>query len=227
MSFATDFQTDHHASVIHINRDAGEKRAAMAGHVMLGAGDPDDPRQMRFRASTPALDRHGTIVRTEGIDTANFARNPVFGWGHDVYSDSDIKKRIGKVIAWEQDASRFDITVQFHPEGVNEIADDAVTYLRSGFLSMVSIGFYAVDAGWETLGGEEIYVYRKSELLEVSLVHIPANPEAQLISHALGKHSRRTSPGDHRQTLEVLQSMTAELESAQQMRAWVKEYGHG
>jgi len=172
------------SDVIHHDRDKGEERYAVMGHVLRQSGD-DDPenRVMRFRASTPDLDRHHTIVRTEGIDTGPFSTNRIFGWDHDVYNRAPIEHVIGKVLDWEQDSSKFDIAVEFMPEDKNKIAGQALWMVQNGFLSMVSIGFISKAAGYEDVEGyaDQVWVYNKSELLEVSLVAIPSNRMAHVI----------------------------------------------
>ena len=76
-----------------------------------------DDRTIRFRASTNSVDRHGTIIRPEGIDTSRFDRNPVFLLNHDGYSSMfgkpSIDFVIGRVIDHTKSRQAFDITVEF------------------------------------------------------------------------------------------------------------------
>jgi len=145
-----------------------------------------DDRRVVFRASTPAVDRHGTIVRPEGINTEKFAKNPIFAWAHDAYggwTTPDPESIIGKVVSWQKSPEAFDIEVEFVPEEVNPRAEQALKLVRSGFLNAVSIGFIPVRWHEETYVDENGLeqnrtVYDEVELLEVSLVPIPSNPEA-------------------------------------------------
>lgn len=158
-------------------------RGCQFGEVLkLGVGDS---RSAVFRASTPALDRHGTVVRSEGIRTDNFQRNPVFGWGHDLYDGASIRSIIGRVIGFDQTSEHLDVEVEFATADVNPDAEMAYRMVKGQYLSMVSIGFMPINAGFQTVEGRELYVYDEVDLLEVSLVPIPANPEAEVIRHAL------------------------------------------
>ena len=147
---------------------------------------PDEGRVVRFRASTPAVDRHGTIVRPEGIRTEKFAKNPVFLWGHDGYGGlvpPDPESVIGRVVAWEKSPEAFDVDVEFAPAEVNPRAEMAFRLVKAGFLNAVSIGFLPLRWHEERVpgegGAEEVrVVYDEVELLEVSLVPVPSNPEA-------------------------------------------------
>jgi HK97 family phage prohead protease len=131
-----------------------------------------------FRASTDAIDRHGTIVKPGGLDLANFKKNPVFLWGHDGYAVPDIQNTLGIVADVEQTRKRLDVGVKWAPHERAQLAEKLVD---GKFLRATSIGFYpdydsiTVE---EMEGGKRVPVYHRGELLEVSLVTIPANPEA-------------------------------------------------
>lgn len=173
-----------------------EKRQALIGHA-LAYGDESN-RRVSFRASTAVLDRHGSIIRPEGIETENFDKNPVFLWAHDGYDSwagpPSMDSVIGRVPSHRKSEDAFDIDVDFAESGVNPYGEKALRMVRAKFLNAVSIGFYERDGGYEKIDGNEIYVYRRSELLEVSLVPIPANPEALVISNAFDKYLGLTPP---------------------------------
>ena len=149
-----------------------------------------EKRIVRFRASTAAVDRHGTIVNPEGIDTDNFEKNPIFLWGHDGYggfSAPEIENVIGKVVGYSRTNEAFDIDVEFAPGEANEKAEMALQLVKGGFLNAVSVGFYPTQMGMKKLeDGSNVEVYEKSELLEVSLVPIPSNPEAIALARSMG-----------------------------------------
>jgi len=152
----------------------------------------NNSRVVTFRASTPTLDRHGTRVIPSGIDTSRFDRNPIFLWGHDGYgafgNPPEIDAVIGRVVAHRTSDSAFDIDVEFAPADVNERAEQAFRLVKSGYLNAVSIGFYPrVWHQEQAESGEQITVYDKVELLEVSLVPVPSNPDAiALTRHLFG-----------------------------------------
>src|SRR5690625_5093239 len=147
------------------------------GGVLLRAGE--EGRVVAFRASTPALDRHGSRILPAGIRTESFERNPVFLWGHEGYGRPDPQAVIGRVVRQQKSAEAFDIEVEFAPEAANPRAEQALRLVRAGFLSAVSIGFLPRRSHEEHLAdGRRVLVHDEVELLEVSLVPIPSNPEA-------------------------------------------------
>lgn len=152
-------------------------------------------RRVVFRASTPAVDRHGTIVKPEGIQTETFSKNPIFVWAHDAYgglSSPNPESIIGKVVGWKRSPDAFDIEVEFAPAEANPKAEQAFRLVKSGFLNAVSIGFLPLkehDEPYVDEGGVQRTrtVYDSVELLEVSLVPIPSNPEAVALMRDLAR----------------------------------------
>jgi HK97 family phage prohead protease len=134
-----------------------------------------------FRASTNDLDRQGTIIEPKGIDTKNFKNNPVFMWGHDAYGSAggppELENVLGKVVDFRSSSESFDVAVEWAEHDRAVMARDLV---KAGFLSAVSVGFIP-DANAITsrsIGTREVPVYERTELIEVSLVPVPANPHA-------------------------------------------------
>lgn len=141
-----------------------------------------------FRASTNDVDRHGTIVEPRGIDTTHFRTNPVFMWGHDAYGSSgaapDLENVLGRVVNYRQDPTAFDIEVEWAEHDRAVMARDLV---RAGFLSAVSVGFIPDpdSVGTRSVEGAEVPVYNRTELVEVSLVPVPSNPNAIALARSI------------------------------------------
>ncbi len=92
------------------------KRSSGLG-VMLRA--PPAGRVVRFRASTAAVSRHGTIVRPEGIRLRRFARCPsssgaASGYGGPGGAPS-MNSVIGRVVGWRRGPRAFGVSVRFAP----------------------------------------------------------------------------------------------------------------
>lgn len=162
------------------------------GGFLRAAGNDD---VLRFRASTDMIDRHRSIVKQGGIDTTHYSG--AFLWGHDSFKGMfggtpDIKNNLGKVISRNltkferggREAEATDIDVRFSK--VNPFAVLAQGMVREGILGNTSIAFIPKKAHREDIDGEEIRVYDKVELLEISLVPVPSNPEAQALVRAMG-----------------------------------------
>jgi len=69
-------------------------------------------------------------------------------------------------------------TVEFPPEGTYEFADIVERLVDTGYLKTESVGF--IPKKWEDGDGEKAprRTYTKQELLEISIVPVPSNPDA-------------------------------------------------
>jgi HK97 family phage prohead protease len=161
-----------------VNRD-GKFEKAVEG---------DGARRATFVASDESVDRYGDIIRASGWDLSNYKNNPVLLFGHD---SSAVP--IGKVTDIGVEGSRLVATAQFRPEGDSEAADDVYSALKGGFLNAVSVGFLPTKApnyiwspddpkheNWPT--GFEVV---GQELLELSVVPVPANAQALALARSL------------------------------------------
>jgi HK97 family phage prohead protease len=142
-------------------------------------GIDDKKRTITFVASTEAVDRYGDILRVSGWDTKNYEKNPVFLWGHKSQDPP-----IGKTLAIHKETTPPALVhvVQFADAKTYPFADTIFNLYKGGYMKAVSVGFrptaqpnHILDENGEWSGGVE---YTSQELLELSAVPIPANPEA-------------------------------------------------
>lgn len=123
-----------------------------------------------FIGSSEVVDRDGDIVLLDGIDYKNFEKNPVVLWGHD-YG----KLPIGKVISVIHDSgnkvAKFEIEFADTP-----FAKEVEQLVDGGYLHATSIGFMVKD--WDYDDDVDAFVFTKTELLEISIVTVPANQDA-------------------------------------------------
>ena len=144
-------------------------------------------RSVRFVASDESVDRYGDIIRADGWKLENFRKNPVLLFGH-----NSRELPIGKVSEVEVIGKRLEATAEF-PEGMSEFADTVWRYVDAGLLKAVSVGFMPLSEpnyifadddpdhkGWPTG-----YEFVDHELLELSVVPVPANPQALAVARAL------------------------------------------
>ncbi len=130
-------------------------------------------RKYEFTASTSDIDRDGEVIEVTGWDLKNFKKNPIILYAHN-YSSLPIGKatkvgvRDGKLIN----------TVEFPPPGTYEFADIVERLVDTGYLNTESVGF--VPKEWSDGDGtkEPRRTYTKQELLEISIVPVPSNPNA-------------------------------------------------
>ena len=69
--------------------------------------------------------------------------------------------------------------------------------VREGILGMTSIGFIPKKDHALTVGEEVIKVFDEIELLEISLVPVPANPEAQALVRSMFGYLEAESPAEY------------------------------
>ena len=144
-------------------------------------------RKMTFVASDFTRDRYKTVLNQDNWQLKNYNRNGIIAYQHDTYN-SDPDCIIGKGRAFtELDSkgkNRLMIEIEFEPAEMNELADKVYKKLQFGTLNAVSVGFRAIGKGSWGKGDEgpgqpnETYYYAGQELLEVSVVNLPANPNA-------------------------------------------------
>jgi HK97 family phage prohead protease len=59
-----------------------------------------------------------------------------------------------------------------------DIAKAWQSLYEDGHAKAFSVGFIPMEGGWKEQGDESVYVHTRVELLEISAVAVPANPEA-------------------------------------------------
>lgn len=124
-------------------------------------------------ASTPTVDRDRDRVMTRGLELGNFLKNPVLMFGHNYQEPWAL---IGKVADFQIDDTSFRIQPEFRQPAYDSDPMHVIKALwEAGYLKAASIGFNPSEAKPNEIGGMDI---TKAELLEVSIVPIPANQEA-------------------------------------------------
>jgi HK97 family phage prohead protease len=145
------------------------------GTVTAGTRSPAGEPEMTI--STADRDRQGTHVHPEGARVDHFLRNPVLMYGHDYTSipigtvtELEVVPGAGMRMRWRW------------LEG-DEFADRVRNAWDQGIVRAASIGFQPLVAKPNRTGELD---YLEWELLEVSLVPVPANPYAVRQLQALG-----------------------------------------
>lgn len=166
-------------SVRSIKANPESVQVRTKSHDVEDLGD----RVLRFIVSDESTDRMGDIIRQDGWSLGNYKRNPVILWGHD-----DGQPPIGKSISQEVVDRRgpaLAMDVMFAPRKASEFADTVYELARGGYLKATSVGFMPLATS--ELDAEEAKAmglgpygveYTKSEMLETSVVSVPANPNA-------------------------------------------------
>jgi HK97 family phage prohead protease len=152
---------------------------------MIAAAEPipgGTPRALRFTISTGSVDREKDTIAVQGWDLRNFVRNPVVLWGHDAS-----RLPIGRASDVRLEGAALKATVEFIPADTPEggqFAESVYQLACKGFLGATSVGFRPLK--WEfskepDRDGDGWFPgidFEQQELLELSIVTVPANPEA-------------------------------------------------
>jgi HK97 family phage prohead protease len=128
-------------------------------------------RTVRFRITTGAPDRMKDTIDPKGWDLTHYKKNPVVLYAHD-YHDLPV----GKSVKMEADDTGLSSIAQFATKEQYAFADTVYQLILGGFLKATSVGFKPTKHVYnEQRGGVD---FLEQELLEYSVVPIPANPEA-------------------------------------------------
>jgi HK97 family phage prohead protease len=132
---------------------------------------PNKKGEFVFTASTENTDREGDVIKSDGWVLDNFKDGGVLLWGHD-----QNKLPVGRVLWVKQDEGTLVGKARFN--GQTQLSKDVEKLVRIGDLTGISVGFRALDATKSADGT----VFNKQELLEVSVVNVPANADAVIHS---------------------------------------------
>lgn len=131
---------------------------------------------LEFVMSDETVDRMGDVIEAKGWRLANFKKNPIALFGH----KSDFV--IGHWTDVRVEAGRLVGKLKLLPAGISERLDEIRAAVEAGVLRAVSVGFRAIEA--EPIQGKGLR-FKASELVECSLVSVPANPNALAVAKSL------------------------------------------
>ena len=136
--------------------------------------------KVSFVASSATPDRYGDIIDQKGWILKNYKKNPVVLLNHD-----SNQLPIGKGNVYIRN-DQLTIDVEFDSEDPR--AKEVERKAKKGFMNAVSVGFRPLESKSRSelptdhkYYGQRGMYYSKAELLEVSIVTIPANGEATML----------------------------------------------
>ena len=124
-----------------------------------------------FVVSTPEVDRYGTIIIPSGINYTAYLNNPIVLAQH----NAD-EWPIGKCLGFMMNGENLEATLQLHR--ITDEACEVADLVAAGYVKAVSVGIIPTESEEQTIDGKKVTVYTKSELVEFSVVSIPANRDA-------------------------------------------------
>ena len=145
-------------------------------HILKRASKDDERQVFSFVASTSSPDRYGDIVG-QNWDLSKFRNNPVILLNHNAN-----QLPIGR---GEVDVIDGKLMVDVEFDMGDPMAAEVARKVREGFIGAVSVGFNPIESTPRSMLPKDSPYYGKrgqyfesAELLEISVVTIPANGEA-------------------------------------------------
>lgn len=147
-----------------------------------------DVHGMEFCLSDETVDRMGDVIMAAGWNLENFKRNPVALFNH--RSDFPVGRWRNLAVRDGKLTGRLDMA----PKGTSPRIDEIRALIDHGILKAVSVGFKSLEeepldkrspssgGPFPGLGGKR---YLKQELVETSIVSVPANPNALAVAKSL------------------------------------------
>ena len=139
----------------------------------------DDP--LEYVLSDDSVDRYGDIINADGWSLANFRKNPIALFGH----KSDIP--IGTWTHVRVEGNRLLAKLQLAAAGTSHWVDTVRSLIEQRVLRACSVGFRDIKS--EPLDPEKPWGamrFLKSELVECSIVAVPANANAVQLARSIG-----------------------------------------
>ena len=172
----------------------GWRKAADSGKVCalerheVGVFRTLDDGSVSFIASTATPDRYGDTIEQAGWNLSAYQKNPVLLWAH-----SHSEPPVGRVVSMSvKDGNLVADRVEFTTDEVNPFGAKVGRMVKAGFLNAVSVGFLPskFEPRKSSDGSFTGYNFQEQELLELSVVPVPANPEALLQNKAFAAELR-------------------------------------
>ena len=147
-------------------------------YVISKANLDEDKRIFRATITDQTVDRDKEVILAKGMNIKEFKKNGIILFNHDK------NMPIGKSIDIKRVGDALVMTGKLALEGTISEADKIWQLIKQGILKSMSIGFMGTEFRMPTkedikdFGKEVIRVISKSQLLEVSVVSVPANQNA-------------------------------------------------
>lgn len=135
-----------------------------------------------FVATDETVDRHNESIPLDSWDTENYLKSPRLLVDH----DHRVEKIVGRAMDVKTNSRRMTFRPEFH--GITTLSREVEAMVKAGHLDTVSVGFIPHPPAQ----GEE---YGKNELVEISFVTVPANPNARRIKSLLEESEKDEEKG--------------------------------
>jgi len=154
-----------------------------------------------FIASTASPDRYGDVINQKGWSLAKYRKNPVILLNHNA---NQLPIGRGEVDVID---GKLMVDIEFDME--DPIGAEVARKTKDGFMSAVSVGFNPIESTPRSMLSKDNPYYasrgeyfERAELLEISIVTIPANGEAVAAKNFIG-NSRMFKVSDLKHIIDV------------------------
>lgn len=182
--------------------------AALLTAASPADGAPAESRSFDFTCSSANADGFGRVV-VQDWDLSRYEQNPVVLWNHgdggSMFGSVDVDATlpIGRASNVRVEGGKLLATITLVDAAANPIAEKVFQGLKQGSISAVSVGWQAGEARYDEAA--DALVLSQNLLIEISVVAVPANPDAvrvdaeqnaRLAASLLGRRpAEPTAPG--------------------------------
>ena len=147
----------------------------------------DGTRRVRFIFSDSSVDRVGDTIDAAGWELEAFLKNPVALWAHD-----SSQPPIGRASNVFIEGNNLSGDIEFAKPETYAFAETIYLLLKDGYINAVSVGFLPLEYDWAEDDDNRPWGidFKRQELLEISIVPVPANSNALATARSKGIDTR-------------------------------------
>jgi len=143
--------------------------------------------QFRFTITTNDVDRDNDVIDPKGWSIESYLKNPVVLWAHD-YTQPPVA--IARTL--ERTPSGLASVAEFIDPAVYPFAGTIAAMVRMGALNATSVGFRPLPGKWSYNEQRKGVDFAGQELLEYSIVPVPANASCLIEARSAGMIPKTT-----------------------------------
>lgn len=135
--------------------------------------------ELEFVLSDETKDRYGDIIMADGWALASFRKNPIALFNH---MSSFV---IGTWTKVRVEGKQLLGVLKLAKKGTSQRIDEIISLVEQGILKATSVGFQPIEREFIPDDPKQGILFKKQDLLETSVVAVPANPSAVLLARSL------------------------------------------
>lgn len=136
--------------------------------------------EIEMVGTTDSVDRDNEVLSMDGWDLKAYKKNPVVLEAHNYWEPP-----VARTTKLRVEGNKMIFKIEFPPEGIYPRADLFKKLYKLGFMKASSVGFIPSEYKLGNGVDEPRRTFLKQELTEISLVTVPANPEALLAEKSI------------------------------------------